>query len=159
MKYTRLTKEQFDELHQEFARFLASQSITADEWGKIKQEKPEMAEDELDVFSDLIWEGTLSNVSYLENWSAHQVYLFYFGESHIELISVKTTNQEIDLTTQEGINWLEKNIGEDTVEIYEGNKTYASERNVEIFNFIKQGAIISQGGFYEALKKILTNNP
>ena len=64
MKYARLTKEQFEELHQEFINFLATQSITADEWKKLKIEKPEVAEQELDIFSDLIWEGVLNKVKY-----------------------------------------------------------------------------------------------
>ena len=37
MKYSRLTKEQFEELHQEFINFLATQSITAEEWKEIKK--------------------------------------------------------------------------------------------------------------------------
>ena len=37
MKYTRLTKEQLEAMHEDFARFLATQQITADEWQKIKQ--------------------------------------------------------------------------------------------------------------------------
>ena len=45
MKYTRLTKEQFEELHQEFINFLATQSITADEWLKLKEDKPEVIEE------------------------------------------------------------------------------------------------------------------
>ncbi len=139
MKYSRLTKEQFEELHQEFARFLASQSITADEWEKIKQDKPEVAEDELDVFSDLIWEGTLSRVSYLENWSKNQVYLFFFGDSQIELLAIKTSNQSIDFTKQEGIDWLEKNIGSDEVELFEATKDFTKEKNLEIFQLYKTG--------------------
>ena len=59
MKYSRLTKEQFEELHQEFINFLATQSVTADEWANLKVNKPDLAEMELDVFSDLIWEGVL----------------------------------------------------------------------------------------------------
>ena len=70
MKYRRLTREQFEELHPEFINFLATQSITAEEWAAIKNDKPEIAEQELDVFSDLIWEGVLSRVTYLENISA-----------------------------------------------------------------------------------------
>lgn len=154
MKYSRLTKEQFEELHQEFAQFLASQSITAEEWKKINNENPKLAEDELDVFSDLIWEKTLSKVSYLENWSKNQLFLFFFGESQIELIAIKTANKSIDFTTQEGINWLEKNIGAQEVEIYEATKAYTLEKNLETFNFIKQGAIISSGEFYKNLKKL-----
>jgi hypothetical protein len=48
MKYTRLTKEQFEELTQEFSTFLATQTDKA-EWDTIKAEKPEVAEQELDV--------------------------------------------------------------------------------------------------------------
>lgn len=156
MKYARLTKEQFEELHQEFTRFLASQSITAEEWEKIKIEKPGIAEEELDVFSDLIWEGTLSNVSYMENWSENQVYLFCFGESQIELIAIKTSNEKVDFTIQEGIHWLEKNIGDDEIELYEGTKSYTSERKQEMFSFIKQGAIITEGAFFKTLKQLLS---
>ena len=75
MKYARLTKEQFEELHQEFINFLATQSITAEEWSDIKTNKPEVAEQELDVFSDLIWEGVLSKVQYLEHISPQQMHL------------------------------------------------------------------------------------
>ncbi|MEH6706178.1 MAG: DUF6495 family protein, partial [Galbibacter orientalis] len=32
MKYRRLTKEQLEEMHQEFINFLAAQTITVDEW-------------------------------------------------------------------------------------------------------------------------------
>jgi hypothetical protein len=49
MKYTRLTKEQFEELTQEFST-LATQTIDKAEWDTIKAEKPEVAEQELDVF-------------------------------------------------------------------------------------------------------------
>ena len=77
MKYTRLTKEQFEELNQEFINFLATQSITADEWKDIKEQKPEVAEEELDVFSDLVWEGVLSKVAYLENIAPQHMYLAF----------------------------------------------------------------------------------
>ena len=44
MKYSRLTKEQFEELHQEFINFLSTQAIDKNEWDKIKIEKPENTE-------------------------------------------------------------------------------------------------------------------
>jgi hypothetical protein len=40
MKYTRLTKEQFEELTQEFTNF-GYQTIDKAEWDSIKAEKPE----------------------------------------------------------------------------------------------------------------------
>jgi hypothetical protein len=38
-------------------------------WDTIKAEKPEVAEQELDVFSDLVWEGVLTRAEYLEHFS------------------------------------------------------------------------------------------
>jgi hypothetical protein len=67
MKYTRLTKEQFEELTQEFSTFLATQTIDKAEWDTIKAEKPEVAEQELDVFSDLV-RKRLTRAEYLEHF-------------------------------------------------------------------------------------------
>jgi hypothetical protein len=39
------------------------------EWDTIKAEKPEVGrEQELDVFSDLVWEGVLTRAEYLEHF-------------------------------------------------------------------------------------------
>ena len=149
MKYTRLTKEQLEELHQEFINFLATQSITASEWEDIKQHKPEVAEEELDVFSDLIWEGVLQKVSYLENVSAQHMHLFEAHEKEIKLISVKVLNPDIDLTTTEGFNWFKKNFQGDYVEYLSAAKAYKGERNAEIFELITQGASITKGDLYK----------
>ena len=42
MKYSRLSKEQFESLHQEFINFLATQQITAAEWDTLKTTQPEV---------------------------------------------------------------------------------------------------------------------
>ncbi|HRN98326.1 MAG TPA: DUF6495 family protein, partial [Flavobacterium sp.] len=76
MKYARLSKEQFESLHLEFANFLAAQSIDKTEWDDIKANRPHLAEQELDVFSDLIWEGVLSKIEYLEQVSPSHLFLF-----------------------------------------------------------------------------------
>ena len=91
MKYTRLTKEQFEELHQEFTTFLATQSIDKAEWDTIKKEKPEVAEQELDVFSDLIWEGVLTKAQFLEHFSKNHIFLF-----HWHLIELDSYRHDID---------------------------------------------------------------
>ena len=79
MKYSRLTKEQFEALHEEFAQFLATQSIDQPQWEEMKREQPSLVEEELDLFSDLIWEKTLKKTAYLENTAASQVLLFGIG--------------------------------------------------------------------------------
>tara|TARA_B110000027_G_scaffold125165_1_gene142358 strand:+ start:375 stop:845 length:471 start_codon:yes stop_codon:yes gene_type:complete len=149
MKYTRLTKEQLEELHPEFVNFLATQSITASEWEEIKRDKPEVAEEELDVFSDLIWEGVLNKVSYLENISVQHMHLFEALEKEIKLISVKVLNPDIDLNTAEGFAWFKKNYQGDFVEYLSAAKAYKDPRNSELFDLIKQGTRITKGDLYQ----------
>jgi hypothetical protein len=96
MKYKRLTKEQFEALHQEFITFLATQSIDKSEWDKIKAERPEVVEQELDVFSDLIWEGVLTNATYLEHFSKNHIFLFHCQEKLIQSIVLKSLYTEVD---------------------------------------------------------------
>lgn len=154
MKYIRLTKEQFDELHEEFAKFLATQGVDKPKWDAIKKEEPEVAEQVLDVFSDVIWEGVLSKIQYLENNSPQQLFLFQLGESEMEALVVKT-EEEVDFTTEEGLQWLEKEFHSDTVELLRANKPYVSDRNKDIFTLMQQGAVITEGHLFKALKKAI----
>ena len=96
MKYARLTKEQFEELTQEFTNFLATQTIDKAEWDQIKAEKPEVAEQELDVFSDLVWEGVLTNANYLEFFSKNHIFLFHCFDTYIKSIVLKSLVPEVD---------------------------------------------------------------
>ncbi len=156
MKYTRLTKQQLEELHQEFINFLATQSITGDEWESIKKDKPEVAEEEIDVFSDLVWEGVLSKVQYVENISAQQMHLFYLTDKEMKLISVKVMNPEIDLTTDTGFNWFKKNWQSDFVEYLTASKAYKDEKNVDKFELIQKGAVITKGELYQWFEKVIS---
>ncbi|SFR31180.1 hypothetical protein SAMN04490243_0007 [Robiginitalea myxolifaciens] len=155
MKYTRLTKEQFEELHQEFINFLATQSITAEEWARLKEDQPEVAEQELDVFSDLIWEGVLGGVRYLENISDAQMHLFDCGEKEMKLLSVKVMNPEIDLRTAEGFTWFRKNWQSDFVEYLTASKAYSGDPKRDKFELIKKGAVITKGELYQWFESIM----
>ena len=157
MKYTRLTKEQLVELEPEFINFLATQSITEDEWAKIKKDTPEVAEEELDVFSDLIWEGVLSKVMYLENISAQQMHLFQLADKEMKLIAVKVMNPEIDLATEIGFNWFKKNWQSDFVEYMIAAKAYTDDKNLDKFQLIKQGSVITKGELYKWFQSMMEN--
>lgn len=155
MKYKRLTKEQFEALHQEFINFLASQSIDKAEWDKIKTDKPEVAEQELDVFSDLIWEGVLTNAHYLEHFSKNHIFLFHCQEKFIQSIVLKALEPQVDFMQKEGLQWLSDNMFTDTVEIHIGKKEYQGDRNKAIFDLITEGAILSDGQLYLQINGII----
>lgn len=155
MKYTRLTKEQFDELHPEFINFLATQSIDKAEWDKIKLEKPEIAEQELDVFSDLIWEGVLTKTTHLEHFSKNHIFLFKCFPDNIKSIVLKSIDANIDFLTKEGLHWLSDNMFTDNVEMKIGVKNYDIDRNHSIFKIIQQGAFLSEGQLYEQINTVI----
>ena len=155
MKYTRLTKEQLEELHEEFINFLATQSITGEEWKNLKGDKPEVAEDEIDVFSDLIWEGVLNKVNYLENISAQHMHLFRCAEKEMKLFSVKVLKPNIDLTTEIGFTWFKKNWQSDFVEYLTASKAFTEDKNLDIFKLIQQGAVITKGSLYQWFESMM----
>lgn len=153
MKYRQLTKEQFEGLHEEFARFLASQSIDAKEWKQLKEEKPKVAEDEMNVFSDVVWDDVLTKTSYLEHFSKKVVNLFKCDEKEMHRIVINV-DKEIDLLTQEGFEWLMKNPNDETIEFFTGTKKYSEERNTEVFDLIEKGSAISKGEIFEYFNRL-----
>lgn len=155
MKYRRLTKEQFEELHPEFINFLAAQKITAQEWADIKAYKPEVAEQELDVFSDLIWEGVLGKVTYLENISPTQMHLFHLGEKLMKLIAIRVHQPGIDLTSKQGFAWFRRNLTTDAVEIMKASKDYSNDKNLDKFRLIEKGAVITKGELYRYFEQMI----
>jgi hypothetical protein len=155
MKYSRLTKEQFDELHPEFINFLASQSIDKAEWDSIKENKPEVAEQELDVFSDLIWEGVLSKAQYLEHFSKQHIFLFLASETDVNSIVLKAMVPAVDFLTKEGLQWLSDNMFTENVEMKIGKKMFEQDRNTSLFELIQQGAFLSDGQLYQQINQII----
>ena len=156
MKYSRLTKEQFEELHKEFINFLATQSITSEEWTDIKLNKPILAEQELDTFSDLVWEGVLKQVKFLEHISANQMHLFQCLDNEMRLIALKVKNETIDLNTKEGFDWFKNNLLSDEVEFFSAKKAYSNDKSLDKFKLIEQGAVITKGDLFTYFENLLS---
>lgn len=156
MKYTQLTKEQFEELHEEFSVFLAAQSIDAKEWNTIKKNKPELADKELNVFSDFVWEKVLHKANYLEHFSSDTLNLFKCNENDMQRVVVKVKKEGINLLDEKDFNWFLDNSKDASIEYLKGNKTYSKERNSDVFELIQQGAVVSKGELFEGILKIIS---
>jgi hypothetical protein len=155
MKYTKLTKEQFEELNEEFAVFLAAQSIDVKEWTRIKKEKPELADKEMEVFSDFVWEKVIDKASYLEHFSKDALNLFKCGKDDIHRIVVKVSKEGINLLESNDFEWFLDNSNDPRIEYLKGKKNYNEERNSEIFDLIQKGSVVSDGKLFEAIHKML----
>lgn len=157
MKYQRLTKEQLDELHEEFATFLATQSIDAQMWVEIIAERPNVAEEQLDLFSDIVWERVLEKVTYLENIAPDYLFLFHIGEKAMHTIIIQILDKSIDVTTKEGFLWLKENMLSESVQIRRGSKQFGEDKLQDVFALIRQGAEISKGILYRAIEESLVS--
>jgi hypothetical protein len=155
MKYARLTKEQLEELHPEFITFLATQSIDKIEWDDIKKNRPNVAEQEIDIFSDMIWEKALTNVSHIDHFSKNYIFLFKCYQNEVLSFVIKTNNPQIDFVSADGIQWLSENLFSDEVEITRGKKDISENRNESLFEIIKQGGIISKGELFTKLDSLI----
>ena len=156
MRYAQLTKEQFDELHEEFALFLATQKIDIKEWEEIKNNKPEVADEELNLFSDLVWEKVLGKSKYLEHFSKNSLNLFECNEEEISRIVVKTSKSNFDFTNKENFEWFVDNSQNEEIEYFRGKKKYEKNRNDELFDLIQQGSVVSDGTLFNAISKIIS---
>ncbi len=156
MRYAQLTKEQFEELNEEFALFLATQKIDIAEWEEIKKDKPEMADEELNLFSDLVWEKVLGKSKYLEHFSHGTLNLFKCNSDTILRIVVKSSKDGFDFTNKDNFDWFLDNSQDDSIEYFRGKKSYTKERNDEIFDLIQQGSVVCNGDLYNAILKIIS---
>ena len=156
MKYRKLSKEQFLELHKEFAQFLATQQIDVKEWEEMKANKPEMAEEELNIFSDVVWEDVLTKTSYLEHISGNYLNLFQCNSKEIIRILVKCSKESFNFLEESSFNEFLKNPLADEFEFFKASKKYSKERNVELFELIEMGAHISSGDMFMKLKSLIS---
>ncbi|MCF6213637.1 MAG: DUF6495 family protein [Flavobacteriaceae bacterium] len=151
MKYMLLTKEQLETLHQDFAKFLASQQIDSKEWAHIKKNKPEVVSEELELFSDLVWDDVLTKTRYLEHFSTTQIDLFKCGAKSAHRIVVRVAKPNFNFFEKADYQWFLNNPTHKDISYLQALKNYESERNLEIFNFIKKGSVISKGDLYKSI--------
>ena len=155
MKYRQLSKEQFLALHKEFAQFLATQQIDNDEWETINKEKPEMADEELNIFSYVVWEKVLTKTKYLEHISENHINLFKCNSTEIDRIYIRLNDTKRNFLHAQDYGWFLNNLRDDTVEYFSASKKYAKERNLEIFDLIEMGSQISKGVLYNTIIELI----
>lgn len=155
MKYRRLTSEQLNEMHNEFAKFLATQKIDADKWQEIKDTNPELVQEQLDLFSDLVWEKVLNNTKYIDHIEAKQLDLFRANPETINRIVIKSDKPDFDFRKKEDYQWFIDHSTDKSFTYLKGEKPYTKDRNAELFDMLLKGSYISDGKLFESVTKII----
>ena len=98
-KYRLLTKEELEALEKEFIEYLIVNGIMADDWVEMKEEQPEEANKIIDLFSDVVFEGIMLKVQFLERVSKKELQTFHCLKDKIILVGMKATdNPEADFS-------------------------------------------------------------
>ena len=67
----------------------------------------------------------------------------------MRLIGLKIKREDIDLTNKEGFTWLRDNLMYDEVELFNADKSIETDKNMKIFELIKQGSTITKGELFK----------
>lgn len=146
-KYRVLDKEELGAFEKEFVEFLVINSITADDWVKIKNSDQERAESIISLFSDVIFEKLMRQTQYLIRRSKHNIACFHYQATQAVLVGLETSVDGMDLLKVSGA----ENIPSEDVSIYTSTKEYEKQREIEMFEMLSSGAEISDGQLYKTL--------
>ncbi|MEM6964252.1 MAG: DUF6495 family protein [Bacteroidota bacterium] len=161
MKFRRLTNDELAELEKEFTRFLASNTVTADDWEKLKKEDQQKAEGLINIFSDIVFEKTIEKLEYLQMKTPKDLKIFHCRKEDIELMGLRVEGQTtLDFTqntTPEAMMQMLQLSGA-KLQLYNAQKKYKNgDRAQELFEMMQSGCLISDGKMYTTLKNLQPN--
>lgn len=156
MKYRRLTLEELKELETEFVRFLAANTVTADEWESLKVAAPDKAERLIELFSDIVFEKVIAKVEYLEHRSATDLRLFHCLTDAIKLIGIRATGIEgFDFAAHPTAEEMMQQVQQapaGSLKLYTAQKAYENgDRSAELFKMMQDGCLIADGTLYNTI--------
>lgn len=148
MRFRRLTLEELQPLEKEFVYFLASHSIPAEDWVKMKEEKSPKVDELIEDFSDFILHGSLQKIAFVEQHQNDSVLLFHFGKEELEIVS-GTGNKTKNETWED---YLKANP-ENTIV---SRIPYAKNREDMLFEVLNKGGFIIEEDYFKTIKQLAT---
>ena len=153
IKYRLLTPEELELFEKEFIDYLVVNSITADDWIKIKTTDNAMAKRILSLFSDVVLEKVLRQAQYLKKVNHDSIMCFHFQSQQIVMVGIQASDkQEIDCYLNG------KNTDISKLQLLSSTKKYTRQSELEMFDMIEKGAVISDGSLYKKLWLLATEN-
>ena len=158
MKYRRLTQEELAEMETEFIRFLVSNTVTGEDWEKIKAETPKKAEGLIEIFSDIVFDKILKEANYLEYKTPKDYKTFHFTEDKAFMLGLRVEgNSDLDFTKNDSPATMMDKVKKSgaQLQMYSAEKVYKKSREEEIFYLMESGALISKdGAMYKTLEAL-----
>lgn len=158
MKYRTLSLEELKELEKEFITFLSAQSITSDLWEEIKEKQADRAQLLIEQFSDIVFEKVISNIEYIEQKSKREIRLFHCLPEKIKMLGLVIQGEtQIDFTQSMSPEQMMQHmqLSGASLKMYQGERAYKKQREIELFDLLEQGGLISKdGALYKTLESL-----
>ncbi|MFT5822083.1 MAG: hypothetical protein ACI8ZM_003339 [Crocinitomix sp.] len=148
-KYRDLTKEELITFEKEFVDYLVVNGIIAEDWEKMKIENNEKAEQIVSLFSDVIMEGVLRKIKFLEIRTKAYVQAVQCLNDKLLMIAVSSKDKAYSMS-----NFKQETPKEAIVanfEMHQGEKKYHKSREEVLFEMVSQGYDISDGQLFKSL--------
>ena len=158
VKYRRLNQSELEELKDDFIKFLASQSISADDWESWKSKNVEKVDELIDLFSDIVLEKVLSEIEYLEILAPMEVKIFSMNNQNARMVGLRLRSGEIDLRKSEEIDAFFNDINKGMShkpELFQLKKKYSKTKAEEVFFLIKNGASVTDDKLFKNIDALI----
>ena len=129
---------------------MASHTITAADWEKLKTNDQDKVNSLIDVFSDIVFEKVINGVTYLEYKTKDDIKTFYCEEEKIIMNGLAVGGEsQLDLSANEDPKLMMQKLQASGVplRLYTAEKAYKPTRAQEIFRMLEGGALISKDGY------------
>lgn len=150
IKYRKLSSEELLSLEKEFVEYLILNGITAPDWEKIKREDKEKAEQIIDLFSDVVFEGIMRKVKFLEMRTAAEIKAVQCLPEKMVVVGMVCNDKTADLSDP---GFIARAATEPPagLKVYTTELPYNEEREKELFQMTEAGYIISDGAMFKSL--------
>jgi hypothetical protein len=159
MKYRILSTEELEPLKDDFIKYLSANTITGEDWAKIKSDKPAEAETLLGMFCDIVWEKSLEKIKYLEHRDEKYLKVFHCGSEQVEMVgfSVNAENAPSLLAedTFAKLGSGDLKFSELKAEFYTSEKGYDTDRHQDMFKMMEGGCTPCEEAYFYGIKSLV----
>ncbi|MBC7388881.1 MAG: hypothetical protein H7329_06710 [Opitutaceae bacterium] len=150
-KYRGLSISELNGLEKEFIDFLIVNGISAEEWENILKNDSDLANQTLDLFSDVVFESILFNIKFLEERAPGFVHVYQCLQDKIVLVGLKSDgDDEVDFSNSEMLSSYMLTPPEG-LKVFTSTKKYLKTRNEELFQMLENGCVITDNKLFKAL--------
>ena len=158
MRFRRLSSDELNELEPEFVKFLVSNTVTADDWEKLKVEDTVGAEELIDMFSDIVMEKVVAKIEFVEHREPNSLLIFKCEKEEISMVGLTVeAGADIDLTDENLQAKIENTpalLSDGSISTMKLTKKYSGNREEEIFAILDNGGMITDDRLFKVISTI-----